>query len=133
MSKTIKRVFCFLIAFVLMLGSAKLDTNAAGGLSISASASQVSEGGTFTVTVKAAGNYFVSNISMSVSGGTVVSNLGKSSLDKGESTSAKIKLTSDKCVVSVSGVGANYDTETEGPASASVSVKKKTVVVDTRS
>lgn len=133
MSKTIKRVFCFLIAFVLMLGSAKLDTNAAGGVSISASASQVSEGGTFTVTVKAAGNYFVSNISMSVSGGTVVSNLGKSSLDKGESTSAKIKLTSDKCVVSVSGVGANYDTETEGPASASVSVKKKTVVVDTRS
>lgn len=110
-----------------------MDTNAAGGLSISASASQVSEGGTFTVTVRAAGNYFVSNISMNVSGGTVVSGLGKTSLDKGESTTAKIKLTSDKCTVSVNGTGANYDTETEGAASASVSVKKKTVVVDNRS
>ena len=133
MNKTIKRVLCFLIAFVLTLGSVKLDTNAAGGLSISASASQVNAGGTFTVTVRAASNYFVSNISMRVEGGTVVSGLGKTSLDKGESTSAKIKLTSDKCVVSVSGTGANYDTETEGPASASVSVKKKTVVVDNRS
>lgn len=133
MNKTIKRVLCFLILFVLTLGSVKMDTNAAGGLSISASASQVTVGGTFTVTVRAAGNYFVSNISMRVSGGTVVSGLGKTSLDKGESTSAKIKLTSDKCVVSVSGTGANYDTETEGSASASVTVKKKTVVVDTRS
>lgn len=133
MNKTIKRVLCFLILFVLTLGSVKLDTNAAGGLSISASASQVTAGGTFTVTVKAASNYFVSNISMSVSGGTVVSGLGKTSLDKGETTSAKIKLTGEKCVVSVSGTGANYDTETEGSASASVSVKKKTVVVDTRS
>lgn len=131
MNKTIRKILCLAILFVLTLSSVKLDTNAAGGLSISASASQVSEGGTFTVTVRTAGNYFVSNISMSVSGGTVVSGLGKTSLDKGESTSAKIKLTSDKCVVSVSGTGANYDTETEGPASASVSVKKK--AVDTRS
>ena len=52
MNKTIKRVLCFLIAFVLTLGSVKLDTNAAGGLSISASASQVNAGGTFTVTVR---------------------------------------------------------------------------------
>lgn len=133
MNKKIRKIFCFLMLFVLLLNCVKIDTNAAGGLSISASASQVNEGGTFTVTVRAAGNYFVSNISMRVEGGTVVSNLGKTSLDKGESTSAKIKLTSDKCVVSVSGTGANYDTETEGPASASVSVKKKTVVVDTRS
>ena len=133
MNKIVKRVLCFLILFVLTLGSVKMDTNAAGGLSISASASQVSAGGTFTVTVRAASNCFVSNISMRVEGGTVVSGLGKTSLDKGESTSAKIKLTSDKCVVSVNGVGANYDTETEGAASASVSVKKKTVVVDTRS
>jgi len=133
MNKTIKSVLCFLILFVLTLGSTKLDTNAAGGLSISASTSQVSAGGTFTVTVRAARNYFVSNISMRVVGGTVVSGLGKTSLDKGESTSAKIKLTSDQCVVSVNGVGANYDTETEGAASASVSVKKKTVVVDNRS
>ena len=133
MNKKITKTLCFLMLFVLLLGGIKIDTNAAGGLSISASASQVSEGGTFTVTVKAAGNYFISNISMSVSGGTVVSRLGKTSLDKGESTSAKIKLTGEKCVVSVSGVGANYDTESEGTASASVSVKKKTVVVDTRS
>ena len=133
MNKTIKRVLCFLIVSVLILGSVKIDTNAAGGLSISASASQVSAGGTFTVTVKAAGNYFVSNISMNVSGGTVVSGLGKTSLDKGESASAKIKLTGEACVVSVNGVGANYDTETEGSASASVSVNKKKVVVDTRS
>lgn len=133
MNKTIKRVVCCLIVFVLALGSVKMDTNAAGGLSISASASQVSAGGTFTVTVRAASNYFVSNISMRVEGGTVVSGLGKTSLDKGESTTAKIKLTSDKCTISVNGTGANYDTETEGAASASVSVKKKTVVVDNRS
>lgn len=133
MNKAIRKLALFLIVFVLTLGSVKMTSNAAGGLSISASASQVTAGGTFTVTVKAAGNYFVSNISMNVSGGAVVSGLGKSSLDKGESTSAKIKLTGEKCVVSVNGVGANYDTETEGSASASVTVKKKTVVVDTRS
>lgn len=133
MYKVIKKVSCFLMMFMLILGSVKLNTNAAGGLSISASTTQVSEGSTFTVTVRAASNYFVSNISMNVSGGTVVTGLGKTSLDKGESTTAKIKLTSDKCVVSVSGTGANYDTETEGAASASVSVKKKTVVVDNRS
>lgn len=133
MNKKRTKILSFLILFMLLIGIVKMDTNAAGGLSISASASQVSEGGTFTVTVKAASNYFVSNISLNVSGGTVVSRLGKVSLDKGETTSAKIKLTSEKCVVSVTGVGANYDTVTEGTASASVSVKKKTVVVDTRS
>lgn len=133
MNKKIRKMFCCLIMFVLLLSGVKIDTNAAGGLSISASASQVTAGGTFTVTVKAAGNYFVSNISMNVSGGTVVSGLGKTSLDKGESASAKIKLTGESCVVSVNGVGANYDTETEGSASASVSVNKKKVVVDTRS
>ena len=133
MNKIIKRFLCFLILFVLTLSSVRLDANAAGGLSISASASQVSSGGTFTVTVKAASNYVVSNISMTVNGGTVVSKLSKTSLDKGETASAKIKLTGEKCVVSVKGVGANYDTETEGNASASVTVKKKTVVVDNRS
>ncbi|MBQ4283669.1 MAG: hypothetical protein IJB96_07075, partial [Lachnospira sp.] len=81
MNKTIKRFLCFFILFVLTLSSVKLDANAAGGLSISANASQVSSGGTFTVTVKAASNYFVSNISMTVSGGTVVSKLSKTSLD----------------------------------------------------
>ena len=133
MNKKRIKILSFCILIMLLIGIVKMDTNAAGGLSISASASQVSEGGTFTVTVKAASNYFVSNISLNVSGGTVVSGLGKVSLDRGESTSAKIKLTGEKCVVSVTGVGANYETVTEGTASASVSVKKKVVVVDTRS
>lgn len=133
MNKKIKSVFLSLLLLVFGICVVKLDTRAAGGLSISSNASQVTEGGTFTVTVKSSGNYFVSNISLSVSGGSVVSNLGKSSLDKGESTSAKIKLTGEKCVVSVKGVGASYDTETEGAASASVTVKKKVVVVDNRS
>lgn len=133
MNRKVRRILCFVIAFILMIGIVKIDTQAAGGLSISASASTVQEGGTFTVTVKASGNYFVSNVALSVSGGTVVSGIGVSSLDKGESASAKIKLTGENCVVSVSGVGANYDTETEEQASASVSVKKKVVVVDTRS
>ena len=62
-----------------------------------------------------------------------MSGIGATSLDKGESTSATIKLTGENCVVSVSGVGANYDTETEETASASVTVKKKVVVVDNRS
>ena len=130
MSKKIKKISSLLIVFMLLLGSFKFDTNAAGGLSISASASQVSSGGTFTVTVQAASNCFVSNLALSVSGGTVVSGLGAASLDRGETTSAKIKLTGDTCVVSVSGVGANYDTETEGPASASVSVRKKAASVN---
>ena len=133
MNKKITKIFCFFMLLILMIGSVKLDTKAAGGLSISASTSQVSEGGTFTVTVKAASNYFVSNVALSVSGGTVVSGIGATSLDKGESTSATIKLTGENCVVSVSGVGANYDTETEETASASVTVKKKVVVVDNRS
>ena len=125
MNKTIKKILCLLVTCVLMMLNVGIETRAAGGLSISASATQVSSGGTFTVTVKAASNYFVSGIKLSVSGGTVVSGLGKTSLDRGETTSAKIKLTGDTCVVSVSGDGANYDTETEGTASASVTVKKK--------
>lgn len=133
MNKKLTKILSILILSALLLGGVKIDTYAAGGLSISASAKEVSEGGTFTVTVKAAGNYFVSKIALNVSGGEVVSNLGAKSLDKGESTSAKIKLTGDNCVVSVSGEGANYDTMTEEAASASVTVKKKVVVVDTRS
>ena len=119
--------------FTFVAVNMKMDTEAAGGLSISASASQVNMGGTFTVTVKAAGNYFVSNVALSVSGGTIISGLGVTSLDKGESARATIQLTGKTCTVSVSGVGANYDTVTEGPASASVSVKEKAVVVDNRS
>lgn len=133
MNKKIKCVICRMLLLVFCISIVKIDTQAAGGLSISSSASQVSEGGTFTVTVKAAGNYFVEKVQLSVSGGTIVSNLGVSSLDKGESASAKIKLTGETCVVSVSGNGANYDTLTEGAASASVTVKKKQVVVDSRS
>lgn len=125
MSKNIKKILCFLIVIMLATAYAKIDSKAAGGLSISASASEVSSGSTFTVTVKAASNYFVSNVTISVSGGTIVSGLGATSLDRGETTTAKIKLTGETCVVSVSGVGANYDTETEETASASVSVKKK--------
>lgn len=133
MNKKIRKILPLFIAFIFILGSVKIDVKAAGGLSISANASTVSEGETFTVTVKAAGNYFVSNVSLNVSGGTLVSGLGVTSLDKGESAKAKIKLTAEKCVVTVTGVGANYDTETEEAAKASVSVKKKVVVVDTRS
>lgn len=118
---------------MLVATNIKMDTQAAGGLSIYASSSQVGAGETFTVTVKAAGNYFVSNVALSVSGGTVVSGLGATSLDKGESARATIRLTGETCTVSVSGTGANYDTVTEGPASASVSVRKKVVVVDNRS
>ena len=125
MNKTLKKILCLLITCVLMTINVGIETKAAGGLSISATATQDSSGGTFTVTVKTASNYFVSGIKISVSGGTVVSGLGKTSLDRGETTSAKIKLTGDTCVVSVSGDGANYDTETEGTASASVTVKKK--------
>ena len=125
MNKKIRKIVCFIMLFLLMAVSIKIDTKAAGGLSIYASASEVSNGGTFTVTVKAASNYFVSNIGLSVSGGTVVSGLGQTSLDRGESTTAKIKLTGQTCTVSVSGQGANYDTETEEAASASVSVKQK--------
>lgn len=122
-----KKIISFFLAMLLCISVLELKTQAAGGLSISASSSQVSENGTFTVTISAAGNYFVSNVVLNVSGGTIVSNLGATSLDKGESTTATIKLTGDNCVVSVSGVGANYDTETEGTASASTSVKKKVV------
>lgn len=133
MNKRMKKILCYAIVFLIAIGNMKLEVKAAGGLSISSSASEVKEGETFTVTVKAATNYFVSNISINVSGGSVVTGLGKASLDKGESTTAKIKLTGESCTVSVSGIGANYDTETEETASGSVTVKKKTVVVDNRS
>ena len=62
MNKKIRKIVCFIMLFLLMAVSIKIDTQAAGGLSIYASASEVSNGGTFTVTVKAASNYFVSNI-----------------------------------------------------------------------
>lgn len=133
MRKRIAKLLCFIMLSMLVATNIKMDTQAAGGLSIYASSSQVGAGETFTVTVKAAGNYFVSNVALSVSGGTVVSGLGATSLDKGESARATIRLTGETCTVSASGTGANYDTVTEGPASASVSVKKKVVVVDTRS
>ena len=133
MRKRIAKLLCSFMLFTLMAVNMKMDARAAGGLTISASASQVNAGATFTVTVKAESNYFVSNVALSVSGGTVVSGLGATSLDRGESAKATIKLTGETCTVSVSGIGANYDTVTEGPASASVSVKKKVVVVDNRS
>ena len=133
MRKRIAKSLCSFMLFTLMAVNMKMDARAAGGLTISASASQVNAGATFTVTVKAENNYFVSNVALSVSGGTVVSGLGATSLDRGESAKATIKLTGETCTVSVSGIGANYDTVTEGPASASVSVKKKVVVVDNRS
>ena len=134
MNNKTTKTLCFLMLFILLTTGVKIDTHAAGGLRISASASQVSVGSTFTVTVKPESNYYVGDIKLNVSGGTIVSGLGKVSLDRGESASAKIKLTGDACVVTVTGTGANYGPPpTEGPASASVSVKKKTVVVDTRS
>jgi hypothetical protein len=64
MNKRMKKILCYIIVFLIAIGNVKLDVRAAGGLSISSSASEVTEGGTFTVTVKAAGNYFVSNISI---------------------------------------------------------------------
>ena len=73
MKKNRKKILYIFIALIFMTMSVKMDTQAAGGLSISASASQVSSGGTFTVTVKAASNYFVADIKLSVTGGTVVS------------------------------------------------------------
>ncbi len=127
MNKMTKKILSSLILFVFLLGAVKFESEAAGGLSISASASQVSAGGTFTVTVKGASNYFVADIKLSVSGGEVVSGLGQTSLDKGETTTAKIKLTGDVCVVTVSSNDSvNYGPPpTEGSASASVTVKKK--------
>ncbi len=127
MTRFFNKLTGLMLALALLVSIFRVDTMAAGGLSISSSASSVSEGGTFTVTVKAANDYFVAGINLSVSGGSVVSGLGKSSLDSGESTTAKIKLTGNSCTVSVSGTAANYTTETEGSASASVTVKKKAV------
>ena len=125
MIKKIKKILCLFILFAVILTNLEIHTKAAGGLSIWASASEVANGSTFSVTVQGASNYFISNLKLSVSGGTVVSGITKTSLDKGETTTATIKLNGDACVVSVSGVGANYTTETEGLASASVTVRKK--------
>lgn len=121
----LKKITCYGLLLMIMSLLLVRQTQAAGGLSISASSSAVSEGGTFTVTVKAGSDYFVAGLNLSVSGGTIVENLGRKSLDQGETTTARIKLTGDSCVVSVSGTAASYTTETEGSASASVTVKKK--------
>ena len=80
MGKKIKRIYVFMLAVMLLVVSVKADIQAAGGLNISASAAEVSEGETFTVTVSASENYFVADISLSVSGGTVQSGLGKNPL-----------------------------------------------------
>lgn len=125
MTRKSKKLTVILLAFVFMCSLISIDALAAGGLSMSSSASKVEAGGTFKVTVKADSDYFVAGISLNVSGGSVVSGLGKTSLDNGESTTATIKLTGDSCKVTVSGTAANYTTETEGPASASVTVTKK--------
>lgn len=127
MSKKVAKILFICTVFILIMGVTGIEANAAGGLSVSASATKVSGGGTFTVTVKAGSNYFVNDIKMNVSGGTIVSGLGVSSLDKGESATAKIKLTGDVCVVTVSSSDSvQYGPPpVEGTASASVTVKKK--------
>lgn len=125
MKKFFKILTGSLLSLLLIFSTFVENVYASNGLSISASSSSVKEGSTFTVTVKASSNVFVEGLSLSCSGGTVVSGLGKKSLDKGETTTAKIKLTGDSCTVSVSGTSANYDTETEASASASCTVKKK--------
>lgn len=127
MKKLINIVLTCVLTVSLLSVSFVSDTFAAGGLSITSSASSVSSGGTFTVTVKASNTVFVEGLKLTISSGsgTIVSGLGKSSLDKGESTSAKIKLTGDSVTVKVTGTSASYETETEQAASASVTVKKK--------
>lgn len=82
MNKKVKKIFSFFLALFLGISCFGVKSQAAGGISISASSSQVSENGTFTVTIRAAGNYFVSNVALNVSGGTIVSNVGATSLDK---------------------------------------------------
>ena len=131
MTKNIKKLTGMLLTFMFLCSLISIDAFAAGGLSMSSSASKVEEGGTFTVTVTADNDYFVAGINLNVSGGSVVSGLGKTSLDSGESTSATIKLTGESCKVSVSGTAANYTTETEGTASASVTVSKKAPAAST--
>lgn len=127
MNKKIRTIVCLLLVCVVMPFYAGTEAKAAGGLSISASATQVAEGETFTVTVQGGSNYFVAGIQLQVSGGSIVSNLGKKSLDKGETTSAQIKLTGDTCVVTVSSNDSVYygPPAVEETASASVTVKKK--------
>lgn len=130
MNKKIRKIACIFTVFMLMFSCIAVDTNAAGGLSIWASAAEVANGGTFTVTVQGGSNYFVNELSLSVEGGIVISNLTKASLDKGETTTATIKLTGNVCKVTVKGTGACYSPVSEGPASASVSVRKKTTTTN---
>lgn len=125
MKKISNLLIISLLTAILIFPSFIKNSYATNGLSISASSKSVSEGSTFTVTVKASSSVFVEGLSLKCSGGTIVSSLGKSSLDKGETTTAKIKLTGDTCTVTVTGTSANYETETEASASASVTVTKK--------
>ena len=131
MIKYLRKVFVSLFVVSMIFSSLTINTYANNGLTISASASTVAEGSTFTVTVEASSSVFIEGLKLSVTGGTVVTKLGQSSLDKGEKTTAKIKLTGDSCKVTVTGTSANYTTETESPASASVTVKKKTTTNNT--
>ena len=126
MIKNIKKLISSIFVVCMILSSLTINVFADNGLSISASASSVTSGSTFTVTIKASNNVFVEGLKLSVSGGSITTNLGKSSLDKGETTTAKIKLTGDTCTVTVTGNSANYTTETEAKATAKVTVKKKT-------
>lgn len=131
-NRILKIVICSFVVLAAMLSNVKISL-ASGGLSISSSVSKIEEGKTFTVTVKASNNVFVEGLSISCNGGTVVKGLGKKSLDKGESTTAMIKLTSDSVIVTVHGTSANYDTEAESFASDSCTVKEKITNSDTGS
>ena len=114
-----------LLVVAVMISCLIVPISAQNGCSISSSASTVSAGGTFTVTIKAGSNYFVENLKLSVTGGTIVTNINTKTLDKSETTTAKIKLTGDSCTVKITGTSVNYDNDDqELSASASVTVTK---------
>lgn len=125
MKLSLRKTICSLLSFLFLLSSLILNVYADNGLSISSSASSVKEGAIFTVTVKASDSVFISDLSLTVTGGTVTSGLSRSSLDKGETATAKIKLTGSSCNVKITGTSANYQTETETTAVDSLTVKKK--------
>lgn len=133
MKKRFKRKISILLAFIFSLSLCLTPVFANNGLSISANVSSVKVGETFTVTIKASQNVFIEGLKLTVSGGTITKNLSVSSLDKGDTTTAKIKLTGDSCTVKVTGTSANYETEKETSASASVKVTKKTTTTNNNS
>lgn len=121
-----KKIVHTIIAVMICLTMFHVHNVNAGGISVSASPSSVEVGQQFTISVSASG-VFVEGLSINCSGCTLISGINPT-VDTGETKTATARLDSEGgASISVTGLAADYETETEYAVSGSayVSAKKK--------